>query len=76
MKMKECTECLVQERVKKQSRNLYGGSARMMSVRGESVGEDCNVNCLGLKATENAAWDLQSKHELVYLSVQYVCKLI
>lgn len=49
--------------------DLYRGSARMMSVRGESVGEDCNVNCLGLKATENADWDLQSKRELVYVSV-------
>lgn len=52
MKMKECTECLVQELAKTQNRNLYRGSARMMSmsVRGESVGEDCNVNCLkGLK---------------------------
>lgn len=68
MKMKECTECLVQERVKKQSR-IYTGAPPEWCVRGESVGEDCNVNCLGLKATENAAWDLQSKRELVYVSV-------
>ncbi len=63
--MKECTECLVLEWVKKQSRNLYRGSARTMSVRGE----DCNVNCLELKAVENADWDLLSKRELVYVSV-------
>ncbi len=63
--MKECTECLVLERDKKQSRNLYRGSARTMSVRGEG----CNVNCLQLKAVKNADWDLLSKRELVYVSV-------